>query len=40
MCTICKTTYNVQDRVLVLEYLQDKICLYKGFGSSIAFIKI
>lgn len=40
MCIICKTTYNVQDRVLVLEYLQDKICLYKGFGSLIAFIKI
>lgn len=40
MCIIRKTTYNIQDRVLVLEYLQDKICLYKGFGSSRAFIKI
>lgn len=37
---ICKTTYNVQERILVLEYLQDKIYLYKGFASLIALRKI
>lgn len=26
--------------MLVLEYLQDKIYLYKSFGSLITFIKI